>query len=136
MQKLGKYILVANIDGRFEVISVDDRIPIYKKNLEPVWGLGYSNPWELILLKAWAKVKKGYHNVKKAKPFEFVETFSHNIWKYFNISKDSKKFLNYYHESGRFKHGKIILKTKKEEEVLKKGLTAGSASYELKAIHE
>ena len=69
IQKSGKYTLVVNIDGMLEVISVDDRIPVSKKTLEPVWGLGYGNPWELILLKAWAKVKRGYHKVKKASPF-------------------------------------------------------------------
>jgi hypothetical protein len=29
----GKYILITNTDGRFEVISVDDRIPINRKTL-------------------------------------------------------------------------------------------------------
>lgn len=41
----GKYTLVANIDGRFEVVSVDDRIPINKHTLEPIWGLKYEHPW-------------------------------------------------------------------------------------------
>jgi hypothetical protein len=68
-QPSGKYVLNININGRFEVVSVDDRIPIYKDTLEPVWGLTYKNPWELILIKAWAKVKQGYEGVSKSKPF-------------------------------------------------------------------
>jgi hypothetical protein len=52
--------LTANIDGRFEVVSVDDKIPLYKKTLEPIWGQSFDNPWEIILIKAWAKIKGGY----------------------------------------------------------------------------
>jgi hypothetical protein len=127
---------VANVNGRFEVVSVDDRIPVYKKTLEPIWGFSFNNPWSLILLKAYAKIKGGYHEILNARPFEFTETFSHNIWKYFNIEKDSKRFLKYYYDSKKFKNGKIILKTKKTATVIKEGLTANSASYEVIAIHE
>lgn len=128
-QQSGKYILTANIDGRFEVISVDDRIPLYKDTMEPVWGYSFNNPWELILLKAWAKIVGGYNQVMEARPFEFVETFSYSTWKYFNLAKESKKFLQYYYESSKFKNGKIILKTKKDEVVVRSGLTANSSSY-------
>ena len=59
-EQSGKYILTANINGRFEVISIDDRVPVYLRNLEPVWGLTYNNPWEILLIKAFAKIKGGY----------------------------------------------------------------------------
>lgn len=68
-QDSGKYILTANIDGRFEVISIDDRIPVYARTLEPVWGASYNNPWEILLIKAFAKIKGGYHEVFKARAF-------------------------------------------------------------------
>ena len=53
-------------------MAVDDRIPVYKKTLEPVWGLSFLNPWELIILKAFAKIKGGYHEVTRARPHEFI----------------------------------------------------------------
>jgi hypothetical protein len=81
--------------------------------LEPVWGLTFENPWELILIKAWAKVRGGYHVIRQARPFEFIETFSQSTWKYFNLSIEAKKFLHHYYESNKFKNGKIILKTKR-----------------------
>jgi hypothetical protein len=59
----GKYILITNSNGRFEVISVDDRIPVDRETLEPIWGLSYKRPWEILLIKAWAKKLKGYHKV-------------------------------------------------------------------------
>lgn len=37
----GKYDLIVNQNGRFETITVDDRIPVYEKSHEPIWGLGF-----------------------------------------------------------------------------------------------
>ena len=71
-QESGKYTLIANIESKFEVITVDDRIPVYKDTLEPIWGLSFKNPWEFILIKVWAKIKGGYHRVYTAQPFEFI----------------------------------------------------------------
>ena len=51
------------------MVSVDDRIPVYANTLEPIWGLRYENPWELILVKAWAKINGGYHVIRRSRPF-------------------------------------------------------------------
>lgn len=67
--KTGKYVLLICTDGKFETICVDDYIPIDKSTLLPIWGFSFDRPWELILLKAWAKHKGGYHFVNDAKPF-------------------------------------------------------------------
>lgn len=37
----GKYTLIINNEGRFEQISVDDRIPVHRDTLEPIWGLTF-----------------------------------------------------------------------------------------------
>ena len=63
-------------------------------------------------MKAWAKIKGGYDKAFQCRPFEFIETFSYSTWKYFNLAKQASKFLSRYYESGKFKHGKIVLKTK------------------------
>ena len=36
---------MANINGCNEVITVDDKIPVYKNTFEPLWGLSFENPW-------------------------------------------------------------------------------------------
>ncbi len=69
------------------MFTVDDRIPIDKRTLEPIWGLSFERPWEIILVKAWAKKLSGYHKVLSSKPFEFIEAFSNSTWKYFNLTK-------------------------------------------------
>lgn len=88
------------------------------------------------MIKAWAKVNGGYHVIRRSRPFEFIETFSQSTWKYFNLAKEAKKFLHHYYESNKFKNGKILLKTKRDEKSTKYGLTADASSYELIAIHE
>lgn len=125
----GKYILITNTDGRFEVIAVDDRIPINKVTFEPIWGLSYDNPWELILMKAWAKKLHGYHRIGQTKPFEFIENFSNPTWKYFNLTKSPELFIHKYSNFSKAKNAKIILKTKDEGILKEHGLLANSASF-------
>jgi hypothetical protein len=125
----GKYTLITNTDGRFEVITVDDRIPINKVTYEPIWGLSYQNPWELILIKAWAKKIKGYHKISQTKPFEFIENFTNPTWKYYNLTKSPGLFLHKYASISKVKNAKIILKTKDETLLKEHGLLPNSASY-------
>jgi hypothetical protein len=66
----------------------------------------------MILVKAWAKKLSGYHKVLASKPFEFIEAFSHSTWKYFNLTKTEKSFLDKYLKFSMRKEAKILLKTK------------------------
>jgi hypothetical protein len=125
----GKYYLITNTDGRFEVISVDDHIPINRKTLEPIWGVSYRNPWELILLKAWAKKLQGYDKIKTSRPFEFIESFSNATWKYFNLTKSPDLFLKKYSNFIRTKNAKIVLKSKDGGNVLGNGFLPDSATF-------
>jgi hypothetical protein len=43
--------------------------------------------WQIILLKFWAKRSGGYHNVKSAPAFNFLECFSNSNWKYYNLQR-------------------------------------------------
>ena len=61
--KSGKYVLIVCFDGKFETICVDDIVPIDKATLMPIWGLSFDRPWEIILVKAWAKHKRGYNHI-------------------------------------------------------------------------
>jgi len=67
------------------VITVDDRIPVYEDTLEPIWGLNFQNPWELILIKAYAKKQGGYSKLWSTNPFNFIESVSNPTWKYYNL---------------------------------------------------
>ena len=102
--------MIFNKDGRFETEVVDDLIPVYEESEEPIWGMDLNHPWQLILLKVWAKISKGYYNVKNGKPFEFIEAFTNSNWKYFNLAREGSAFLNRYHD--KIHHGKFVLKTK------------------------
>jgi len=95
---------------------VDDRIPVDAKTEEPIWGMSTKHPWQLILLKFWAKKLGGYSEVKRRRPFEFIESFTNSNWKYFNLSKENKRsFLLYYKD--KVKSGKFVLKTKNSNQV-------------------
>ena len=125
-------MLITNNDGRFEVMSVDDKIPVSKQTYQPVWGMSFKNPWELILMKAWAKKLRGYNRVvSNTRAFEFIENFSNPTWKYYNLTKSLNLFLNRYTSFNRFRFAKIVLKTKDEERLREHGLIPNSASYEI-----
>ena len=78
------------------------------------------HPWQIILLKHWAKVSGGYDKVKNGKPFEFIESYTNSNWKYFNLSIEGIKFLQTY--NGKVHLGKFVCKTKFSNEVRDSGL--------------
>jgi hypothetical protein len=55
--------------------------------MQPIWGLDKEVPWELIVLKAWAKVCGGFRGVVTVRPFEFLRTFSYPDWRMKNLDK-------------------------------------------------
>lgn len=81
------YRVIVNVQGQFRVVVVDDIIPVYEASMQPLWGLDREVPWELILLKVWAKVLNGFRNIYSAKPFEFLRTFTYPCWRLKNIEK-------------------------------------------------
>ncbi len=95
----------------------------------------------MLLIKAWAKLKGGYHKINKenGRPFEFVEAFSISSWKYCNIQKQAGRFLKHYSESSRFRSGKIILRAKQDDEdklIEMNGIVPNAACYQLLALFE
>jgi hypothetical protein len=93
--------------------------------------VSYRNPWELILLKAWAKKLQGYHRIKESRPFEFIESFSNPTWKYFNLTKSPDLFLKRYSNFIRTKSAKIVLKSKDDGNVSGHGFLPNSAAFEI-----
>jgi len=100
-------------------------------------------PWQLILLKFWAKrnfvlardnnydltIYGGYAGVLNSAPFDFVNCFSNSNWKFINLTYDFDKFVrgNAY----RVHKGHFILKTKNSNFVSESGLIPNEACYEL-----
>jgi hypothetical protein len=68
----GQYEIIANEEGHFQIQIIDDYIPVYADNLDPIWNTGVNNPWLLLLLKVWAKQNGSYFRIKMARPFSFL----------------------------------------------------------------
>ena len=95
------------------------------------WLMKYQSPWEIILIKAWSKLKGGYDKVRTAKPAEFMQAISRSSWKYFNLTVGlDKEFLKRY-DSKRLKNAMVVLKTKDDTALSNHGLLPNSCSYEL-----
>lgn len=83
----GRYEVIVNNEGRFELEVVDDLIPININSGLPILNLDIRQPWLLILVKVWAKRNGGYNRLKNGKCFEFISAFTNSNWKYYNLSK-------------------------------------------------
>lgn len=73
----GIYEVILRIDGEWQVVLVDDFIPVKKGTRTPI----FANPvnpeiWVLILEKAWAKVNGGYSNIEGGLPTEVFDFFT------------------------------------------------------------
>jgi hypothetical protein len=68
----GRYEIVANIDGKYELEVIDDVIPIYEDSQDPVWSHYLKETWQLLVVKLWAKIKGGYCRLKDSHPFELI----------------------------------------------------------------
>ena len=80
----GLYKVILNEDGRYRLVTVDDMIPVLNESNQHLWGI--EEPWKMILLKVWACLNEGYDNIlKNHRPFNFLEYFTGNNWKYFNL---------------------------------------------------
>lgn len=128
----GQYEIIANEEGHFQIQIIDDYIPVYADNLDPIWNTGVNNPWLLLLLKVWAKQNGSYFRIKMARPFSFLECFSNSNWKFYNIAKEGLEFLNTY--TGKVEIGKFVLKTKNNSSVSDSGLIPNCAGYEIAQI--
>ena len=132
-QESGLYHAVINSNGRWETDVVDDFIPVYEHSGKPIWGMDLEQPWQLILLKFYAKrlfviakefnlssFRGGYHGVKDSSTFEFVNCFTNSNWKFINLHQDSEKFLR--SKVNKAHIGNFILKSKNASFVKESGL--------------
>ena len=60
----GYYEIIFNIDGKKQIVFVDDYFPVYKKNKWPCFAQPNGKEiWVMLLEKAWAKINGGYVNI-------------------------------------------------------------------------
>ena len=100
-------------------------------------------PWQLILLKFWAKrnyvlckdfgydkaTRGGYVGVKNSAPFDFVYSFTSSNWKFVNLNIDFNSFLR--NNVNKVHKAHFILKSKNSNHVRDSGLIPNEACYEL-----
>lgn len=72
----GRYEMIVNMDGKYQMEVIDDVIPVYEDSQEPVWSHYLKETWHLLVIKLWAKIKGGYYRLKDTQPFEFIEHFT------------------------------------------------------------
>ena len=62
--KDGFYEIILFIDGKPQIVIVDDYLPVEKSTNRPVYAQSKGNEiWVMLLEKAWAKVNGGYANI-------------------------------------------------------------------------
>ena len=70
----GYYELILFIDGKPQIVIVDDYLPVKKGTNELVFAKSKKNEiWISLLEKAWAKVNGGYANIIGGTPMEALE---------------------------------------------------------------
>ena len=126
-QDSGRYEMVVNVDGRFEAVTVDEYVPVYENTEEPIWGMELKYPWQMIIVKVWAKRCNGYDNILSTNPMDFLSSFTNSNWKYFNLAREPNFLDNYLNK----KYGEIVLKTKDNPDVRRSGLAPNEVGYDL-----
>ena len=76
----GYYELILNIDGKPQIVIVDDYLPVNKDTKKLIYAQSKKNElWVSLLEKAWAKVNGGYANIIGGTPkdaLEFLTSFN------------------------------------------------------------
>ena len=72
--KDGFYEIILHIDGKPQIVIIDDYLPIDKTTKRPCYAQSKGNEiWVMLLEKAWAKVNGGYVNIISGLPSEALE---------------------------------------------------------------
>ena len=70
----GYYEVILHIDGKPQIIIVDDYLPVFSANNKACYAQSNKDEiWVMLLEKAWAKVNGGYANIISGLPCEAME---------------------------------------------------------------
>ncbi|MCQ2820080.1 MAG: C2 family cysteine protease [archaeon] len=94
INKEGYFEIIFYIDGKFQIVVVDDYLPFSKKTK----GIAYAKPnkneiWVCILEKAWAKINGGYNNIISGWMRHALQAFTGYGYGSFTHSKTDPKLL-------------------------------------------
>ena len=99
--KDGFYEIALFIDGKPQIVIVDDYLPVEKSTGKPCYSQSKGNElWVMLLEKAWAKVNGGYANIITGLPseaLEFLTGFGSLIYELKNL-KDIDDINEYKNE--------------------------------------
>lgn len=88
----GYYEIVLHVDGRPQIVVIDDHIPCYKFLNMPCFAEPNGNEiWVLLLEKAFAKVNGGYLNIMHGfdrESFEILTGFGSRYYSWFNYDQE------------------------------------------------
>ena len=73
----GFYEITLFIDGKRQIVIVDDYLPAFKRNKRPCYAKSNKKEiWVMLLEKAWAKINGGYANIISGLPCEAMEALT------------------------------------------------------------
>lgn len=82
------------IEGKWTVISMDDKFPIFKDSQKPVFADSPTKKlWGIFLEKAWAKVNGGWGNIANGYPREVFQATTPFSTIPINVPKENKDAL-------------------------------------------
>ncbi len=130
----GFYEVVLFIDGHWQIVFVDDYLPVQKKNNLLYFAKPNGNEiWVIILEKIWAKVNGGYLNTisgKAAEPLKALTGFATEV--IFHENEDRLfQTLKSFDKAGHI----VCTSTNPDAENYKVGL-AKSHAYSVIGVHE
>jgi hypothetical protein len=139
----GYYELILNIDGKPQIVVVDDYLPVDKDTKKLIYAQSTKNEiWISLLEKAWAKVNGGYANIIGGTPMEALEFLTgFSSLSYDTENKDSEDLNEYKieivkHLQAADKNSSIIsCTTTSKENVDKVGLVNGYTYNMLDFFH-
>ena len=92
MNRDGYYEIYFYIDGRKQIVIVDDYFPVYKKNKWPCFAQPNGKEiWVMLLEKAWAKINGGYVNIiggMSSQALECLTGFGSLVYKTSNMKPE------------------------------------------------
>ncbi len=92
--------------------------------------------WVHIILKAWAKINRGYEQLYNCEPFSFVQAFTYPDWSIFNPGLESLQTIISKIGNKNQKEHFYVAKTKSDKNVGLYGLIPGCASYVISGYYQ
>ena len=142
MNQDGYYEIILIIDGKPNIVIVDDFIPVRMSNSnKPYCCFAKPNEnelWVLLLEKAWAKINGGYLNIITGytrEAFEVLTGFGSTYYNILNLEPEKRRAIHKEIENAYETNAFISCSSLNEERIEKKGLIKSHA-YSLLSVNK